>query len=62
MCWNAKNYLDQFLLIEPVVTSFFENVLVMDEDPVKCGNRLKLCQILADWSKRHLDLKAIVFP
>ena len=23
LCWNAKNYLDQFLLIEPVVTSFF---------------------------------------
>jgi len=60
--WTPSNYLKQLLKIEPVVTIFFENVLVMDDDPVKCGNRLKLCKILSDWSKRHLDLKAIVFP
>ncbi len=62
LCWDANKYLNHFLLIEPVVTSFFENVLVMDQDPIKCGNRLKLCQILANWSKRHLDLKVLVFP
>ncbi len=60
--WSPSNFLKQIFLIEPVVTQFFENVLVMDEDPMKCGNRLWLCRELSSWSKRHLDFKAIVFP
>ena len=60
--WSPSNFLKQFLSIEPVITRFFENVLVMDDDPLKCGNRLWLCRELSNWSKRHLDLKAIVFP
>jgi len=60
-CWSPLNFLKLLLSIEPVVTSFFENVLVMDEDPLKCGNRLWLCRELSNWSKRHLDLKSIVF-
>ena len=59
--WNPENYLKQLHAIEPVVTRFFEYVMVMDEDPVKCGNRLWLCSQLAEWSGRHLDLRAIVF-
>ncbi len=59
--WSPDNYLQQLRKIEPVVTRFFEDVMVMDEDPVKCGNRLWLCQQLAQWSGRHLDLQSIVF-
>ena len=59
--WSPENYLEQLYSVEPPVTSFFENVLVMDDDSLKCGNRLWLCNILADWSARHLDLKSIVF-
>ena len=59
--WNPENYLKQLHAIEPVVNRFFEYVMVMDEDPVKCGNRLWLCSQLAEWSGRYLDLRAIVF-
>ena len=59
--WSPDNYMQQLCEIEPVVTRFFEDVMVMDEDPVKCGNRLWLCQQLAQWSGRHLDLQSIVF-
>ena len=59
--WSPDNYLLQLRKIEPVVTRFFEDVMVMDEDPVKCGNRLWMCQQLAQWSGRHLDLQSIVF-
>ena len=59
--WSPENYLEQLYSVEHPVTSFFENVLVMDDDSLKCGNRLWLCNILADWSARHLDLKSIVF-
>ena len=61
-CWTPAKYIEKFISIEPIVTSFFENVLVMDNDPLKCGNRLWLCQQLSNWSKRYLDLQAIVFP
>ena len=47
--------------IEPIVTSFFEDVMVMDENPKKCGNRLWLCNKLASWAAQYLNLKAIVF-
>jgi len=59
--WTPENYLEQLRKIEPVVTRFFEDVMVMDEDPVKCGNRLWLCQQLAQWSRLHLDLQTLVF-
>ena len=58
---TPPDYLKQLHQIEPLVTSFFEDVMVMDENPVKCGNRLWLCHELASWSARHLNLKAIVF-
>ena len=58
---TPEDYLKQLHQIEPIVTSFFEDVMVMDENPVKCGNRLWLCQQLASWSARHLNLRAIVF-
>ena len=58
---TPSDYLKQLHQIEPIVTSFFEDVMVMDENPVKCGNRLWLCYQLASWSARHLNLKAIVF-
>ncbi|MED5241877.1 MAG: glycine--tRNA ligase subunit beta [SAR324 cluster bacterium] len=58
---SPADYLKQLHQIEPIVTSFFEDVMVMDENPVKCGNRLWLCHKLASWSARHLNLKAIVF-
>ena len=58
---TPADYLKQLHQIEPIVTSFFEDVMVMDENPVKCGNRLWLCHQLASWSARHLNLKAIVF-
>ena len=58
---TPANYLKQLHQIEPIVTSFFEDVMVMDENPVKCGNRLWLCHQLASWSARHLNLQAIVF-
>ena len=59
--WNPENYLKKLHSIEPVVTSFFEDVMVMDKDPVKCGNRLWLCSQLAKWSRQYLDLRDIVF-
>ena len=59
---TPANYLKQLHQMEPIVTSFFEDVMVMDENPVKCGNRLWLCYKLASWSARHLNLQAIVFP
>ena len=58
---SPADYLDQLNQIEPIVTSFFEDVMVMDENPVKCGNRLWLCHQLASWSARHINLKTIVF-
>ena len=58
---TPEDYLKQLHQIEPIVTSFFEDVMVMDENPVKCGNRLWLCHQLASWSARHLNLQAIVF-
>ena len=58
---TPEDYLKQLHQIEPIVTSFFEDVMVMDENPVKRGNRLWLCQQLASWSARHLNLQAIVF-
>ncbi len=58
---SPADYLKQLHQIEPIVTSFFEDVMVMDENPVKCGNRLWLCHQLASWSARHLNLQAIVF-
>ena len=61
-CWTPTKYIEKLLSIEPEVTSFFENVLVMDDDPLKCGNRLWMCQKLSNWSKRFLDLQVIVFP
>jgi glycyl-tRNA synthetase beta chain len=59
--WSPDNYLLQLRKIEPAVTRFFEDVMVMDENPVKCGNRLWMCLQLAQWSGRHLDLQSIVF-
>ena len=59
--WTPEKYLKQLHSIEPVVTGFFEDVMVMDDDPVKCGNRLWLCMQLAKWSRQHLDLQALVF-
>ena len=58
---TPPDYLKQLHQIEPLVTSFFKDVMVMDENPVKCGNRLWLCNELASWSARHLNLQAIVF-
>ena len=58
---TPADYLKQLHQIEPIVKSFFEDVMVMDENPVKCGNRLWLCHQLASWSARHLNLQAIVF-
>jgi glycyl-tRNA synthetase beta chain len=58
---TPADYLKQLHQIEPIVTSFFEDVMVMDENPLKCGNRLWLCHQLASWSARHLNLQAIVF-
>ena len=58
---TPADYLKQLHQIEPIVTSFFEDVMVMDKNPVKCGNRLWLCHQLASWSARHLNLQAIVF-
>ena len=57
---TPEDYLKQLHQIEPIVTSFFEDVMVMDENPVKCGNRLWLCLQLASWTARHLNLEAIV--
>jgi len=59
--WTPEKYLKQLHSIEPVVTVFFDDVMVMDDDPVKCGNRLWLCMQLAKWSGQHLDLQALVF-
>ena len=58
---TPTNYLKQLHQIEPFITSFFEDVMVMDENSLKCGNRLWLCHQLASWSARHLNLHAIVF-
>ncbi len=58
---SPADYLDQLNQIEPIVTSFFKDVMVMDENPIKCGNRLWLCNKLASWSAQYLNLKAIVF-
>jgi Glycyl-tRNA synthetase, beta subunit len=58
---SPADYLNQLNQIEPIVTSFFEDVMVMDENPIKCGNRLWLCNKLASWSAQYLNLQAIVF-
>ena len=58
---SPADYLKKLHQIEPIVTSYFEDVMVMDENPKKCGNRLWLCHQLASWSSRHLNLQAIVF-
>ena len=59
--WTPEKFMKQLHSIEPVVTGFFEDVMVMDDDPVKSGNRLWLCMQLAKWSGKHLDLQALVF-
>ncbi|MGK5092417.1 glycine--tRNA ligase subunit beta [Deltaproteobacteria bacterium TL4] len=58
---NLDHYLLQVFELVPIITQFFDKVMVMDENPVKQRNRLFLCHILASWSRQYLDLKEIVF-
>ena len=59
---SAKMFSSILYELEPVITDFFDGVMVMDEDPVKRGNRLSLCRVLTRWSESRLDLREIIFP
>ena len=59
---SAKMFLSILYELEPVITNFFDGVMVMDEDPVKRANRLSLCSTLSRWASSRLDLSEIVFP
>ena len=59
---SAKMFLSILYELEPVITDFFDGVMVMDEDPVKRGNRLSLCSTVSRWACSRLDLREIVFP
>ena len=59
---SAKMFLSILYELEQVITDFFDGVMVMDEDPVKRGNRLSLCSTLSRWVGSRLDLREIVFP
>lgn len=59
---SATDFMRQIYRLEPVITRFFDGVMVMDEDKGKRRNRLRLCSNLADWSLSHLDLREIIFP
>ncbi len=56
-----EKFLDELSRLEPIITRFFNEVMVMDADPVKQQNRLFLCRVISEWSLRYLDLRALVF-
>jgi len=59
---NWESYCQTLFDLEPTITAFFDQVLVMDKDTVKQNNRLSLCQSIAHWSQQYMNLSKIVFP
>ncbi|MBF0279343.1 MAG: glycine--tRNA ligase subunit beta [SAR324 cluster bacterium] len=58
---DLEQYLPTLINLEPAITAFFDKVMVMDKNPVKRQNRLYICQTLALWSSRYMDLSSLVF-
>ncbi|MBF0237328.1 MAG: glycine--tRNA ligase subunit beta [SAR324 cluster bacterium] len=58
---TTETFMTELFGLEPLITTFFENVMVMDKDPVCQQNRLFLCQSIASKIRYFTDLKEIVF-
>ncbi len=58
---DLDHYLQTLFVLEPVITKFFDKVLVMDKDMINRQNRLFICQSIASWSLLYIDLSNIVF-
>lgn len=56
---NVGDFLDAFLPLLPAVTRFFDDVLVMSEDPVQRANRLGLLQRISGLAKGQADMSLL---
>ncbi|HJZ11490.1 MAG TPA: DALR anticodon-binding domain-containing protein, partial [Acidobacteriota bacterium] len=56
---SANGFLTAFTPIIPAITKFFEDVMVMDEDPRVRENRLGLLQKIAALAKGVADLSKL---
>jgi glycyl-tRNA synthetase beta subunit len=56
---NVNAFLTAFAPIVPIVTTFFDKVLVMDEDQSARENRLALLQYVASLAKGYADLSRL---
>ncbi|MBF0289633.1 MAG: glycine--tRNA ligase subunit beta [SAR324 cluster bacterium] len=58
---DLDHYLQTLFILEPVITVFFDKLLVMDKDKANRENRLFICRSIANWSLDYMDLGKIVF-
>jgi glycyl-tRNA synthetase len=56
---NVNEFLRAFEPVVPAITAFFDNVLVMDEDPKVRENRLALLQYVAKLASGRADLSRL---
>jgi len=56
---NVDAFLSAFAAIVPHITTFFDNVLVMDENATVRENRLALLQYIADLARGRADLSQL---
>ncbi|NDJ84643.1 MAG: glycine--tRNA ligase subunit beta [Chloroflexi bacterium] len=56
---NVDRFLAQFTTLVPPITAFFDEILVMDEDPAIRENRLALLQHIAALAKGRADMSQL---
>lgn len=57
---SDRQLLDALVSIAPILAQFFDEVMVMAEDPQQRANRLGLLQIIRDYSRQLADFSCIV--
>ena len=58
---DPAEFVETLMHLEPVITAFFDQVMVMDNNPAKRSNRLHLCRTLHDWSAQAWDPRELIF-
>ncbi|MGA1549295.1 MAG: glycine--tRNA ligase subunit beta [bacterium] len=56
---GSSDFVNGAISLESKIERFFENVMVMDEDPSIRSNRLNICKQIHDWSLQYLDLREL---
>ncbi|MGA0888199.1 MAG: DALR anticodon-binding domain-containing protein, partial [bacterium] len=56
---GSSDFVNGAISLESKIEKFFENVMVMDEDPSIRSNRLNICKQIHDWSLQYLDLREL---